>query len=105
MDSLSIEREREEGVPVIWLRGELDRLTADDLDAAVRELASKGAPQLILDVSELEFIDSAGLRSLSRAHNLLLDAQHELVVRRPNPSVLRLIELVGLNEVLRIDTT
>jgi anti-anti-sigma factor len=105
VDSLSIESEREEGVPVIWLRGELDRLTADDLDAAVRELASKGSPMLILDVSELEFIDSAGLRSLSRAHNLLLDADRELVVRRPSPSVMRLIELVGLSEILRIDTT
>jgi anti-anti-sigma factor len=105
VDSLSIESEREEGVPVIWLRGELDRLTAEDLDTAVRELASKGSPMLVLDVSELEFIDSAGLRSLSRAHNLLRDADHELVVRRPSPSVMRLFELVGLHEILRIDTT
>lgn len=105
MDSLSIESEREEGVPVIWLRGELDRLSADELDTAVRELASRGPATLILDVSELEFIDSAGLRSLSRAHNLMLGAQHELVVRRPTPAVLRLIELVGLHEVLSIDTT
>jgi anti-anti-sigma factor len=104
VDALSIESEREDGVPVIWLRGELDRLTADDLDSAVRELASKEAPRLILDVSELEFIDSAGLRSLSRAHNLLLDAQRQLVVRHPSPSVLRLIELVGLHEVLMIET-
>ena len=104
VDSLLIEHEREGEVPVIWLRGELDRLSADSLDLTGRELAADGNPTLVLDVSELEFIDSAGLRSLSRAHNLLRESQQNLVVRRPSTSVLRLLELVGLHEILNIET-
>lgn len=103
MDSLLIECEREGEVPVIWLRGELDRLSAESVDVAVRDLAAAGSPTLVVDVSELDFIDSAGLRSLSRAHNLLHQSQRNLVVRRPSSSIQRLFELVGLHEVLNIE--
>ena len=96
MESLTLEHDRDGDSTVLRLRGELDRLTVEDVDRTIRELASSTTSRLILDLRDLEFIDSAGLRSLSRAHNLLADAGRTLVVRAPSPAVLRLIELVGL---------
>jgi anti-anti-sigma factor len=103
VESLTIEHDREDDLPILRLKGELDRLTVDDVDATVRAVAAQASPTLVLDVEHLEFIDSAGLRSLSRAHNLLAESGRVLVVRRPSAAILRLIELVGLREILTIE--
>ena len=89
---------------MLRLKGELDRLTVDDVDATIRELAEQATTVLVLDVESLEFIDSAGLRSLSRAHNLLAETGRTLVVRAPSPAIVRLIELVGLRDILTIES-
>jgi anti-anti-sigma factor len=103
VDSLTLVHDREGDIPVLRLRGELDRLTVDEVDRTIREVASTAGSQVILDLAELEFIDSAGLRSLSRAHSLLADAGRTLVVRSPSLAVRRLIELVGLLDILTIE--
>jgi anti-anti-sigma factor len=105
VESLTLERDRDGDVLVLRLTGELDRLTVDRVDAAVRELAEETTSTLVLDVRGLQFIDSAGLRTLSRAHNLLAGRGHELVVRAPSGAVLRLLELVGLRDILTIETS
>jgi anti-anti-sigma factor len=105
VESLTLEHDREDGIPILRLKGELDRLTVDDVDQAVRELAAEAPPVLVLDLRDLEFIDSAGLRSLSRAHNLLAESDRRLVVRAPSPAIHRLIELVGLLDILTIETS
>jgi anti-sigma B factor antagonist len=104
VETLTIESDREDDVPVLRLRGELDRLNADRVDDAIRELAAGSSGALVLDVRGVEFIDSAGLRSLSRAHRLLAREGRTLVVRAPSPPVLQLIDLVGLRDILTIDT-
>jgi anti-anti-sigma factor len=103
VESLALEHDREGDVPVLRLRGELDRLMVDDVDRIVRELAASTTSSLVLDLRGLEFIDSAGLRSLSRANTLLAASGRTLVVRAPTPAVRRLIELVGLIDILTIE--
>jgi stage II sporulation protein AA (anti-sigma F factor antagonist) len=105
VEPLTLQRDRDGDVPVLRLNGELDRLTVDVVDAAVRELAAETTTTLVLDVRNLEFIDSAGLRTLSRAHNLLAERGHSLVVRDPSPAIRRLIELVGLLDILTIESS
>jgi anti-anti-sigma factor len=105
LETLTLERGRDDGVPVLRLRGELDRLNVDMVEAAIRELAAETTTRLVLDVRDLEFIDSAGLRTLSRAHNLLAEGGHALVVRGPSPAIVRLIELVGLLDILTIESS
>jgi anti-anti-sigma factor len=104
VDSLTLQRDRDGDVPVLRLKGELDRLSAETVDEAIRDLAASSTGDAILDVRDLEFIDSAGLRTLSRAHNLFARDGRTLIVRAPSASILRLIDLVGLRDILTIDT-
>jgi anti-anti-sigma factor len=102
--ALTIERDLEGDVAVLRLRGDLDRLASDAVDAAVRELAVPGPQPMVLDVRHVEFIDSAGLRSIARAHRLLQSVDRTLIVRAPSAGVMRLFELVGLREILTIES-
>jgi anti-sigma B factor antagonist len=63
---LTIEERRHDGTVVLTLRGELDLASADVVSARLDELRAAGVPAL-LDIDELDFMDSSGLR-------LVLDA-------------------------------
>ena len=57
-----VEVERRGPVVVVRPVGELDLATVDELDHAVAEAGR--APRLVLDLSELEFLDTSGMRFL-----------------------------------------
>ena len=78
--------------------GELDVATAPEVRA--RLSAHRG--QAILDLREVTFIDSTGLRALLGATQGR-DRAESLVLRAPSPAVRRLIELTALTEQLAIE--
>ena len=78
--------------------GELDVATATQLEARLA-----GNIDTVLDLSELSFIDSTGLRVLvSTAHRAQAEAW-EFTVRNPQPTVLRVLKLVALEQLLGLD--
>ena len=81
--------------------GELDSHTAPDLEARLGQLPSEG--DITLDLADLTFIDSSGLRVLVAQHQRLEDAGHALILAAPSAPVARLIEITGLTEHLRVE--
>ncbi len=59
---LEIIRESQGTRERVRLKGELDLVTAPQLEAAVAELSGNGSRELLLDLSELGFLDSSGFR-------------------------------------------
>ena len=78
--------------------GELDVATAPELQASLT--AHRGPA--ILDLRDVTFIDSTGLRALLGATQGR-DPAESLVLRAPSPAVRRLIELAALTERLAIE--
>ena len=63
-DQLQIESDAQPGSHRVCVRGELDLTSASILTSAVSELCAGGARRIVLDISELSFIDSSGLRAI-----------------------------------------
>ena len=61
---LSVSSERREDTVVIIVAGQLDLSVVQELDAALADGAVDGARGVIVDMTELEFMDSSGLRAL-----------------------------------------
>jgi anti-anti-sigma factor len=80
-------------------RGEVDIATAPAIEQQARALWNDGAEQLLLDLGDVSFFDSSGLRLLFR-----LEAEAELDRRRAvalgpcSPAVLRVLALTGLTD-------
>jgi anti-sigma B factor antagonist len=90
---------------VIALAGELDPHTAPQLEQAIAEgLAGPAPTRLVLDVSELGFMDSSGLRVIIKAHQELEAVGASLVLRSPTDTVLRLLEITDLRNHLTVET-
>jgi anti-sigma B factor antagonist len=97
-DELTVELETGTGVPVLVVRGELDAYSAPTLDASVEAAIARGSRRLVIDLEDVGFIDSSGLRSLIRARKQLGDEPEALQLRRPQPATVRLLQITGLTE-------
>lgn len=87
---------------VLALRGELDLASAPALQAEIEEAAGGGAPRIVLDLTDLEFIDSTGLRIMLAAHENARERGQELVLTQASEQVQRLLRITGVGEHLRI---
>ncbi|ONI80028.1 hypothetical protein ALI144C_23740 [Actinosynnema sp. ALI-1.44] len=99
--SLSIEVGQGPSGPVLSVRGEVDTVTAPELQAGV-EQAMPGAGQvLVVDLSGVTFLSSAGLSVLVQAHQRAEEAGCEVRIVT-NSSTARVFQLTGLTETLRL---
>ena len=87
---------------VLTATGELDMMTAPDLENAVREALSEQPAVLVIDLTNVEFLSSAGIAVLLFAHS---DDRVPLRVVAAERIVLRPLELSGLTSELAIHPT
>jgi anti-anti-sigma factor len=89
-DSLTAEQDAE-GVVVV--RGDNDVAGGPVLDAVLRE--REGAEPLVIDLANVSFIDSSGLRSLLSASRRARERASDVTLRNVGPEVLRLLQITG----------
>jgi anti-anti-sigma factor len=86
----------------VALRGELDLSGVDRARQAIEEAEASGSGLLVLDLSELEFIDSTGLEVMLRAARRAHDEGRRLIVQRPSRYVRRLLAMTAIDQSLDI---
>ena len=102
MERLEITEYRPAGKPVLVVRGELDISTAATLCERMRALRDRGrAPDMVLDLTGLEFCDSTGLRALlgERREAETCGGSVEFVVPA-HGIVRRLFDVCGVTQLL-----
>jgi anti-anti-sigma factor len=77
------------------LIGELDLAQYQRTDQAFSTLFHADG-DVILDLAELTFIDSSGIRLLIRLHAAVAERGGRVIVRDPAPHVARVLEVAGL---------
>lgn len=100
---LSISSSIENGIASVALRGELDLSGAPLLERSLLDVEQHTPGRLVIDLRELQFIDSTGLRLLLAANARAQQRGGELVLRPGEPSVQRVFDLTGALEVLRFE--
>src|SRR5258708_38224057 len=96
--SLTIERTADAEGVVFALGGELDLESAPCLDRELRELDGTSPGRVLIDLSNLEFMDSTGLSVIVQAHRSAQANGHRLALRPGPPQVQRLFELTGVRQ-------
>jgi anti-anti-sigma factor len=89
----------------VSLAGELDPATAPDLQARLLQLATDAAvTSVVIDLTQISFLDSAGLRVLVSANEALRARSADLILRGPSPNVRRVLEVTGLTELITVES-
>lgn len=87
---------------VVRVTGELDAATASEVEDAIRQTSADSTERVVVDFTDLEFIDSSGLSVLVAAHKRLGTVGASLELRGAQPSVARVFAIAGLDKVLTI---
>ncbi|MGH2987450.1 MAG: STAS domain-containing protein [Solirubrobacterales bacterium] len=97
---LQIEAGREDDTYTIRLSGELDVGNSELVDEALLKAEATDAPRVLLDVEELRFIDSTGLRVILRATRRAEQTGHRLRLTRGRDYVADMFRLTALDRTL-----
>ena len=92
-----------DGRIVYALAGELDLDGAEPLLARAAELLGGPGPDLIVDLGELTFIDSSGLRVLFEIKGVADGNARRFGMVNARPPVLRLLQITGLIEMFEVE--
>lgn len=79
--------------------GRLDTGTAPELEREVQS-SLDGIEELVLDLTELDYVSSAGLRVILKAHKLM---HGNLRVIGANETVMEIFEITGFTDILTIE--
>lgn len=85
----------------ITLTGRLDTNTAPKLESELRQ-SLNGITELILDLANLEYLSSAGLRVLLAAQKVM-NKQGQMIVRHVNETIMEVFEITGFVDILTIE--
>jgi len=88
--------------PGVAVKGEVDIADADALEDALQKAIIRSVGAFVIDLSELEFIDSSGLHVLHRARDLLGREDRQLAIVCPYGPVRRVFELSGSSELFAL---
>lgn len=103
-DELSIDIKSEHnGASLIFrLKGSLDLATSPTVRAALLEAANEGKHEIVVDLSNVEFIDSTGLGALIGGHRRALENSGGVSLVVTEGPISRLLNITGLIRVFKV---
>lgn len=88
------------GSAVVWLSGEQDLATKNQLCEVLALEFSAHDSDVIVDLSDVTFLDCSAVGVLVRANRWITEQSRWMSVRAPSPCARRLLDLCGLNALL-----
>ena len=110
MNKLSTELTRQSDVWILKLKGNVDTNTAhlmwftDNSAPLLKELMQARVKKLLIDLTNLEFIDSHGLRVLLNTHKEFSSENIQIVLQNPNPHLKRLLRIMQFDRIFVIES-
>lgn len=101
MFNVDLSTRQYDGHVVVALRGELDLADAANVAAALTKVVAR-APQIIVDLAALEFIDSSGVAALAHGRRQARLAGGDLVLAGPRQQVLKVLAITRLADAFSI---
>lgn len=84
----------------VVLHGDLDLVTVDDLRTILDDVAAGPAPTVVVDLTDVAFLDVMSLSVILGTADALRDSGRELSVRGASVSVRRVCSLLNADDVL-----
>ena len=92
----------DDGAVTVAVEGELDIATAPRLEAALIDVERNGTRELVVDLANVRFMDSSGLRSLLSARRRAEGAGRALRLVNVPPDVARVFDVTGVGRIFDI---
>jgi len=95
--------DRKESYTIIQLQEkQLNSVIAPELKTALILMGNEGVKNIILDMTEVEFVDSSGLSAILVGHRMTDSENGVLILANPQIQVTRLIDISRLDQILTV---
>ncbi|MFH8805420.1 STAS domain-containing protein [Streptomyces sp. NPDC017936] len=101
---LSIVATATDGIRVLTVAGEIDHHTGDQLHRAL-DTSGTARPRIVVNMRQVTFMDSTGINILITAHQAVTEADGWLRLAAPTDSVQRVLQLVGVDQLIKCHPT
>jgi anti-anti-sigma factor len=98
----SVEEHNQGSAWILAVTGELDLRTSPELEERLTRVWAAGAELVILDLRQIEFMDSSGLRVLLGAHQRAQESGRRFALVRGADQVERVLTLTGVRDLLTV---
>ncbi len=105
MEYLSVTHEREGALAIVHLRGRIDSATASEFETQLGTLFADPPDALIIEMTELDYISSAGLRVLLVVAKRAKAEGRPLVLCNLAPGIQEVFDVSGFTAIFNIATT
>lgn len=102
---MNITEREHNGIAVFVLEGRVDSEGAVDLDLALQAATAEGRFKIVLEMSQVRYINSAGLRTLADILTQAKQNNGDLKLVDLNPKVQRVFQIIGFDKFFSIYPT
>lgn len=98
---MQITNERNGNTLTVSISGRVDTATAPELEKFIEE-NTEGVSELILDVKDMSYTSSAGLRVFLKAQKKM-NSQGKMIIKNVQSTVMEIFEMTGFSDILTIE--
>lgn len=98
---MDIKIEVENGFDVVMIGGRIDAVTSPELEGALLDLMNKGTTHIIIDLNDVTYLSSAGLRVILMVTEMLY-GKGNVIVSRPQSDIREILEVTGFDTIMPI---
>ena len=103
---MEISTQERKDVELIAITGRVDSVQAERLASVLESAGRRGKYKIVVDMSQVEYMSSAGFRALGNAQRKSRNHQHgEVVLAKVPPQIYEALELVGFTSYFHIEDT
>lgn len=102
---MNITEREQNGITIFMLDGRVDSEGAVDLDLALQAATGEGKHKMVLDMSQVRYINSSGLRTLADILTQNKSEGGDLKLVNLNPKVQRVLQIIGFDKFFAIYQT
>jgi anti-anti-sigma factor len=95
-----VDVERGDGRALVRVSGEFDLAATQAVEDALLSVEDEANRVIVLDLREVTFLDSTGLRAITSADHRAREAGHELKIVRGPEQVQKLLYVTGMDKIL-----
>jgi len=99
---MEIEKKQEQEVAVASVKGRIDAVSSPEFEKEMAELIAEGNNILILDLVGLDYISSAGLRSIITITKKIKETDGKLLISGLKGMVKEIFEISGFDAIIPI---
>ncbi|URN85324.1 STAS domain-containing protein [Acetobacterium wieringae] len=87
---------------MVSIKGEIDIYSIEKFREIIEEKIRTQAPEIILDCSELSYMDSTGMGVLIELRNKTKEMGQKIIMINPRPNIKKLLSLTGVDKIIEI---